>query len=111
LVYEAVSEGSWDLWIADADGKDPRRLTFDPGNEREPVWSPDGKFLYYNKDSRSIWRLPMDASGKATGPAKLWAQFPKTKIDGDSLTFTKDQAIIALTDEASELWLVEFPEK
>jgi Tol biopolymer transport system component len=85
--------------------------TSDPGNERSPVWSPDGKFVYYVKDYRSIWRIPMDASGKSTGPAQVWAQFPKTKIDYDSLAFTKDQAIIALTEEASDLWLVEFPEK
>jgi hypothetical protein len=63
------------------------------------------------KDYRSIWRIPMNASGKPTGPAQLWAQFPKTRIDTDSLAFTKDQAIIALTEEASDLWLVEFPEK
>jgi Tol biopolymer transport system component len=111
LVYEAVSEGSWHLWIAKADGRDPRRLTSDPGDEVNPVWSPDGKFVYYKRDHRNIRRLPMDASGTPTAPAQLWAQFPKTKIGSDALAFTKDQAIIALTDEASELWLVEFPEK
>jgi serine/threonine protein kinase/Tol biopolymer transport system component len=111
LVYETVSEGSWDLWMATAEGTDSRRLTSDPGNERSPVWSPDGKFLYYIKDYRSIWRLPMGELGGPTGPAQLWAQFPKTKIDSNSLAFTKDQAIIALTEAASDLWLAEFPEK
>jgi Tol biopolymer transport system component len=112
LVYEAVSEGSWHLWITKADGTDPRRLTSEPGNVGFPVWSPDGKFVYYRRgDRRSIWRLPMDASGTPTAPAQLWAQFPKTKIGSDALAFTKDQAIIALTEEASDLWLVEFPEK
>jgi Tol biopolymer transport system component len=112
LAYERVTEGSWDLWIATAEGKDPRQLTSDPGNERSPVWSPKGDFLYYAKDHRSIWRLPMDASGKSTGPAQLWAQFPKITIGSDSLTFTKDRTIIDLTEDASDLlWLVEFPEK
>jgi Tol biopolymer transport system component len=110
FVYQAISEGSWDLWIATAEGTDPRRLTSDPGNERGPVWSADGKFVYYVKDWRSIWRIPMNASGEQAGPAQLWAQFPKTRFVTDSLAFTKDQAIIALTEGASDLWLVEFPE-
>ena len=110
LVYEAVSEGSWDLWIASGEGKEPRRLTSGSGNERSPVWSPEGKSLYYIHDSRSIMRLPMK-DGSASGPAQLWARFPRTKIDSDSLARTKDLAVIAVTEEGSDLWLVEFPEK
>jgi hypothetical protein len=63
------------------------------------------------KDFRSIWRIPMNASGERAGPAQLWAQFTKSKIGIDSRAFTKDQAIVALAEEASDLWLVEFPEK
>jgi Tol biopolymer transport system component len=111
IVYEAVSEGSWDLWVTDPEGKNPRRLTSDPGNERSAVWSLDGKFIYFVRDYRSIWRIPMDADAKPTGPAQLWAEFLKTSIDSDSLAFSKDQAVIAVTEEASDLWLVEFPEK
>jgi Tol biopolymer transport system component len=110
LAYEAVCEGSWDLWLADADGRNPRRLTSDPGNERSPVWSPDGKFLYYVKDSRSLWRLPLDGSGKPTGPAELWAGFPKCRLDRCSLCFADDRAILSVGAEASDLWLIEFPQ-
>src|SRR5262249_23750613 len=77
LAYEAFSEGSWDVWIATENGADPRRLTTDPGNERAPVWSRDGKYLYFNKDDSNIYRIPMDTSGKPTGPAHSWARFPK----------------------------------
>ena len=52
----------------------------------------------------------MNASGEPTDPAQLWAQFPKTSFITPSLAFTKDQAIIALKEGASDLWLVEFPE-
>jgi Tol biopolymer transport system component len=111
LVYEAVHEGSWDLWITDAAGKEPYRLTSDPGNERSAVWSPDGKFIYFVKDYRSVWRVPMGANARPTGPTQLWAEFPKTKIDTDSLAVSNDQVVIAITQEASDLWLVEFPER
>jgi dipeptidyl aminopeptidase/acylaminoacyl peptidase len=111
LAYEAITEGSWDLWVVSADGRNSRRLTSDPGNERSPTWSHDGKFLYFIKDDRAVWRIPMDDAKKATGPAQLWAQFPRTKITPEAIAFTKDQAVLAITEEASDLWLVEFPEE
>ncbi len=109
-MYEAVSDGSWDLWVTDPEGKDPRRLTSDPGNERGAKWSPDGKFLYYVKDNRSVWRLPMGAEARPTGPAELWAEFPKTQLSVD-MAVAKDRVVVAVGEEASDLWLVEFPEK
>jgi Tol biopolymer transport system component len=112
LAYEAVSKGNWQLWITTPDGQDPRQLTVDLGNKRTACWSRDGEFLYFIKDQRSVWRLPMDAKlGKAAGPPVLWAEFPKTKILWDSIAVSNDQVVISVTEEASDLYLVEFPEK
>jgi tricorn protease len=36
-----------DLWVADRDGNNPRRLTIDDGVEVAPVFSPDGKTLAF----------------------------------------------------------------
>ncbi|MBA4165612.1 MAG: peptidase S41, partial [Erythrobacter sp.] len=36
-----------DLWIAAADGSNPRRLTSHPGNERDPIFSPDGTMIAF----------------------------------------------------------------
>jgi Tol biopolymer transport system component len=111
LAYEAISEGNWQLWVCDADGRHRRRLTNDPLNERTASWSHKGEWLYFIKDQSSVWRMPMDASATPTGSAQLWAEFPKTKIAWDSLAVTKDQVVIAVTEEASDLYLVEFSEK
>jgi dipeptidyl aminopeptidase/acylaminoacyl peptidase len=109
LAYEKVSAGSWGLWVSTAAGQAPRRLTADPGNERTATWSPDGKFVYFIRDERSICRLPMGAGARPTGPAQLWAEVPGTKIPCGSLALTRDQAVVAITEEASDLWLVGFP--
>lgn len=37
-----------DLWIADLDGKNPRKLTSDLGVESNPVFSPDGKWIAFS---------------------------------------------------------------
>ena len=37
-----------DIWIASRDGKNPRRLTSDTGEEGEPVFSPNGQGLAFD---------------------------------------------------------------
>lgn len=46
LVYSAYSTGG-ELWIADADGSNPRRLT--SGDDSDPVWSPDSKWVLFSR--------------------------------------------------------------
>ena len=36
-----------DIWIADANGNNPRRLTSHPGDERDPIFSPDGSKIAF----------------------------------------------------------------
>jgi hypothetical protein len=86
-------------------------LTVGPGNKRGAAWSPDAKYLYYIQDERSIWRIPMNPSCQPSGPPQLWAEFPKTRIDYGGIDLSKDQAALALLEDASDLWMVEFPEK
>jgi tricorn protease len=37
-----------DLWVADSDGSDPRRLTVDEGIESDPFFSPDGELIAFS---------------------------------------------------------------
>ena len=37
-----------DLWVADRDGSNPRRLTSSPAEENNPVFSPDGKLIAFS---------------------------------------------------------------
>ncbi|MGB9663491.1 MAG: S9 family peptidase [Ignavibacteria bacterium] len=38
-----------DLWISTLDGKVKRKLTTNKGNDNQPVYSPDGKFIAYRQ--------------------------------------------------------------
>jgi Tol biopolymer transport system component len=45
-----------------------RQLTFDSPENQQPVWSPDGKWIYYcslRSGDREIWRIPTQG-GEAT---------------------------------------------
>ncbi len=39
-----------DLWTANTDGSDPRRLTADEGTESSPFFSPDGKWIAFSAE-------------------------------------------------------------
>ena len=57
-----------------ADGGNPIEVTNEAGIKGNPVWSPDGKYVYFVSDrsgSMNVWRVPFDEqSGKVLGPAE-----------------------------------------
>ena len=66
--FAAVSrwvDGNGDVWVIDVERATQTRLTFDDGPDIDPLWSPDGKFVYYSsrKNSNfSIYRKAADGS-------------------------------------------------
>lgn len=71
-----------EIYVMDADGTDPTRLTFDESRDQWPVWSPDGAFIAYtsqccdeeaavvvmNADGSDPRRLPVRALSLAWQP-------------------------------------------
>ena len=66
--------GQRDLWTAASAGGAPLQVTNDDFTDWSPVWSPDGRFLYFSSDrggSMNLWRMPIsEKSGKVRGPAE-----------------------------------------
>ncbi|MFM8274214.1 MAG: peptidase S41, partial [Gemmata sp.] len=51
-----------DLWVADLDGKNPRRLTSDLGLESNPVFSPDGRTIAFSAQydgNTDVYTVPL----------------------------------------------------
>jgi Tol biopolymer transport system component/serine/threonine protein kinase len=64
--------GQRDLWTIPARGAgNPVQVTDDAAFDWNPVWSPDGKFLYFASDrggSMNLWRIPLEEqTGRVTG--------------------------------------------
>ena len=67
VAFARTDGNNTDIWIADRKGI-PRRLTFDPGDERWPVWSPDGTSVTYSAGATNLfdlYRKSADGSGTA----------------------------------------------
>jgi TolB protein len=65
LVYVTNRDKTQELYVADADGGNPRRLTSDPSQKQHPRWSPDGRQILFNANTESGFDLYLiDADGK-----------------------------------------------
>ena len=61
-----------DIWTIPAQGGEPVAVTDDAAFDWNPVWSPDGRYIYFSSDrggSMNLWRVPVEEqSGRVTGP-------------------------------------------
>jgi Tol biopolymer transport system component len=74
IAFESTdANGRTDIWVIPAAGGVPSRVKTDPGDENAPVWSRDGKRIYFLSDrddgggrgGRDTWQVPSDG-GSAT---------------------------------------------
>ena len=79
-------------------GGSPTALTNDRAIDWSPIWSPDGRFVYFSSDrgtAMNLWRIPVDEStGRAAGDpepvttgVQATASLPRLSRDGSRLAF------------------------
>jgi Tol biopolymer transport system component len=67
VAFESNRAGA-EIWLADADGSNPTRLTRGPGRRQgSPGWSPDGGSIVFDSQAEGghvdVWRIGVDGSG------------------------------------------------
>ncbi len=72
IAYWGLQKGGQrDLWTIPAAGGEPVQVTNDEATDWNPVWSPDGKYLYFASDrngSMNLWRIRVEEeSGQVLG--------------------------------------------
>lgn len=104
--------GQRDILTISSSGGEAVPVTDDAYVDWNPVWSPDGKYIYFSSDrsgSMNLWRIPIEEeSGKLLGP-------PEAVTTGATgfrqhISFSKDGSRIAYVEGvlAGNIWKVAF---
>src|SRR5262245_44615975 len=97
-----------DIWVADIDGKNPRRLTSDIGSESNPMFSPDGRTIAFSAmydGNLDVYTIPVEG-GQPTrltwhpGADMVRGWTP----DGSAILFSSAPAVF--TNRYSQLFTV-----
>ncbi len=94
--------GLRDVWTIPAAGGEPVDVTDDVATDWNPVWSPDGRYLYFGSDrggTMNLWRVSIDEkTGRTLGPLEP-AFLPATYVghfsfahDGRHLAYRTQEA-------------------
>ncbi len=102
-----LASGS-DVWLVDLARKSGSRVTFDPQFEFAPVWSPDGRTIFYNGNKTGgylIYRLSAEGAGEAAAiskPQGLAQQPDDITPDGRRIVFESQEA-----KTGRDLWILD----
>ena len=91
-----------DIWTMKPDGSTPVRVTDDDTMDWSPIWSSDGRYLYFVSNrggSQGIWRVEIDErTGRPQGPPQSVSGLPSA---AGSLTRSGDDQRFAWSTFAS----------
>ena len=91
IAFDSLAAGNPNIYIIDANGGTPRRLTTGSSANFMPSWSPDGNWIYFKSDrsgSDQIWKMKV-AGGGATQITHAGASEGFASPDGRFVYFTK----------------------
>ena len=98
-----VMEARGDIWTAPAKKGSPRNLTRTSGvAERDPAWSPDGRWIAYFADATGEYELYLQQSD---GKAKAKRLTEDGKVYRYEPTWSPDSKHIVFTDKTGGIWL------
>jgi TolB protein len=97
------TQGRGDIVTIPAAGGAPVKLTSEDSVDWNPVWSPDGKYIYFSSDrggSMNLWRIAVDEkTGEALGAAEAvptpsrYALSVSFSRDGKSLVYVRYESL------------------
>jgi len=94
FAFDSRRAGSLDLYIMNIDGSGLQQITYFPGAERGPAWSPDGtQIAFYGADSEQanydIFVINIDGTGlqNLTQSPEVDDRYPAWSPDGKRIAF------------------------
>lgn len=105
------TEANRDVWTVAADGSDPVQVTNDAATDWNPVWSPDGHWLYFlsnRSGSMNLWRVAIDEKTGHTRGAPQALTAPASYVRHFSLSSDGSLAAYATQDFNNNVGRIAF---
>ena len=99
IAYVSDRNGTYSIYLADAQGNNTRRMTGDSSNEYAPVWSPDGQQIAYVKERNGYPQLML--YNLTTGNSEQLTDNYRTHM---SPVWSPDAASITFVSDLDERW-------
>lgn len=101
FVYSRFTGNYWQIWIADASGRNHRQLTDGPGDKKKPVWLPDGQIVFLDNHGK-LWCFGLKKKIKKP-------LFPGMQVDSCAPGPTKADVLMAVYEtsgrDISHIWM------
>jgi serine/threonine protein kinase/Tol biopolymer transport system component len=108
VAYMSIAQGNIDIRAVPIEGGESISVIATDRQDFHPVFSPSGKWLYFQLDHKNIYRVPGPAQGwRKSEPEKvtnfpesgLFLEDPKVSSKGDRLVYSKRRT-------AGDIWLL-----
>ena len=100
-----VVEARGEIFTIPAEKGDVRNLTNSSGSaERDPAWSPDGKFVSYFSDKSGEYKLVIEAQDGLTAPREITLKNPTHYY---TPSWSPDSKKILFTDTNLKVWVLD----
>ena len=94
IAFASLRNGNFDIYIMDGDGGNQRRITVNPGVDRHPAWSPDGRKIAFvsnrnnvNIDHKQIWVINADGKNPIRLTDGMVDNYPDWSPDGTKILY------------------------
>ena len=106
IVFASDRTGHYEIWVADADGKNQRQLTFLEQSAGSPRFSPDGKFVAFDSQEgqkSDIFIIPTEGGQvRSVTFSDSREGLPSWSADGRFIFFTSNKS------GSNQLWKIPF---